>query len=216
CAGAYTREQVLGLVVERARLMQALPRNGAMAAIFSDAETVAAAIEKFDSAEIAIAAVNGPPNTVISGSRDAGRRPVPHFSELGCQCRLLPVSHAFNSPLMRPAADEFRHIAAAVHGQPPNIAWISTVAAMTMQESPDAKYWWHHALGAVRFADAMRALIETGVSDLVEIGPGTTLLALGRELVKENGKAWFGSLSKRGELKEILTSLGELYRRGYV
>src|SRR5262249_58612674 len=152
---------------------------------------------KFDSAEMAIAAVNGPQNTVISGSRDAVTSLVAHFSDLGCQCRLLTVSHAFHSPLMRPAADEFRHIAAAVHGQPPNIAWISTVAAMTMQESPDAKYWLHHALGAVRFADAMPALIETGVSDLVEMGPGTTLLALGRELVKEEVTAWCGSTRKR-------------------
>ena len=47
CAGVYTLEQALGLLVERARLMQALPRDGAMAAIFSDEATVAAAIEQF-------------------------------------------------------------------------------------------------------------------------------------------------------------------------
>ena len=42
CAGVYTLEQALGLLVERARLMQALPQDGAMAAIFSDEATVAA------------------------------------------------------------------------------------------------------------------------------------------------------------------------------
>jgi acyl transferase domain-containing protein/surfactin synthase thioesterase subunit len=215
CAGVYTREQALGLVVERARLMQALPRNGAMAAISSHAETVAAAIEKFDSDDIAIAAVNGPQNTVISGSRDAVTSLVAHFSDLGHQCRLLTVSHAFHSPLMRPAADELCRIADGVPGRPPNIAWISTVSAMPMQKPPDAEYWCKHALRPVRFADAMRLLFDTGVSDLIEIGPGTALLTLGRQLPQGAGMAWLGSLSRRGEIKEILTSLGELYRRGY-
>jgi surfactin synthase thioesterase subunit/acyl carrier protein len=61
----------------------------------------------------------------------------------------------------------------------------------------------------------MQALDQSGVSDLVEIGPGNTLLALGRQSVKGDGKAWLGSLSRRGELNEILSSLAELYRRGF-
>src|SRR5258708_12837156 len=72
-----------------------------------------------------------------------------------------------------------------------------------------------HALNAVRFVEGIQALDQTGVSAFLEIGPGNPLLALGRQCVKENGKTWFASLSKRGELKAILTSLGELYRRGY-
>ena len=67
----------------------------------------------------------------------------------------------------------------------------------------------------MRFVEAIQALGQTGASDFLEIGPGNTLLALGRQCVTENGKTWLASLSKRGELKAILTSLGELYRRGY-
>ena len=215
CARVYTLEQVFGLLVERARLMQALPRDGAMAAIFSNEATVAAAIEQFDRPDVAIAALNGPENTVISGALDAVTALIARFEGLGIRCGLLTVSHAFHSPLMRPVADELGRIAAAVQGQPPKIAWISTVSATLMQEPPDARYWCNHALSAVRFVDAMRALGQSGVSDLVEIGPGSTLLALGRQNVKESKKAWLGSLSKRGELNEILTSLGELYRRGF-
>ena len=84
-----------------------------------------------------------------------------------------------------------------------------------MHTPPDAGYWCDHALNAVRFADGMRVLGQTGVSDLVEIGPGSSLLSLGRQSLNADAKAWLGSLSKRGELKEVLTSLGELYRRGF-
>ncbi len=215
CAGVYTREQALDLLAERARLMQALPRDGAMAAVLSDQTSVAAAVERCGRADLAIAALNGPQNTVVSGTRDAVAALVAHFEGLGVRCQLLTVSHAFHSPLMRSAADELGRIAAAVQGRPPKTAWISTASASPMREPPDARYWRDHALDTVRFVEGMWALAETGVSDFVEIGPGNTLLALGRQSVKEDGKAWLGSLAKRGELNEILTSLGELYRRGY-
>jgi surfactin synthase thioesterase subunit len=128
---------------------------------------------------------------------------------------LLAVSHAFHSPLMRSAAAELGRIAARVQGRPPKIPWFSTVSATAMQGPPDAKYWCDHALDPVRFADGVRALDQTGVSDFLEIGPGRTLLAFARQCVNENGKAWLGSLSKGSEPNAILTSLGELYCRGH-
>jgi acyl transferase domain-containing protein/surfactin synthase thioesterase subunit len=215
CAGVYTLEQAVGLLVERARLMQALPRDGAMAAIFSDQETVATSIEQLDRVDIAIAALNGPQNTVISGARDAVTALMGRFDRLGIRCQLLNVSHAFHSPLMRSAVAELGRIAAGAQGHAPKTAWISTVSAAPMREPPGAGYWCEHALNAVRFVEGIQALDQTGVSDFLEIGPGNTLLALGRQCVKENGKTWLASLSTRGELKAILTSLGELYRRGY-
>ena len=215
CAGVYTLEQALELVAERARLMQGLPRSGVMAAVFSDEATVAAEIEQCSRADVAIAALNGPANTVVSGARDAVAALVARFEALGIRCRLLSVSHAFHSPLMRPAADAFAPIAAAAQGRSPAIPWISTVSATPMQRPPDASYWRDHALGAVRYAEGMQVLGHTGVSDLLEIGPGSTLLTLGRQNGNAGGKAWLGSLSKRGESNEILTSLVTLYRRGF-
>ncbi len=214
-AGVYTLEQVLGLLVQRACLMQGLPRDGAMAAIFANEEAVAAAMQQFDGKRVAIAALNAPENTVISGAREAVTALVAHFESLGIGCRLLAVSHAFHSPLMRNAAAKFGRIAAAVQGQPPKIPWLSTVSATPMPGPPDAKYWRDHALHPVRFADGVRALDQTGVSDFLEIGPGRTLLTFARQCVNENAKAWLGSLSRGGELNATLTSLGELYCRGY-
>jgi acyl transferase domain-containing protein/surfactin synthase thioesterase subunit len=214
CAGVYTLEEALGLLAERARLMQALPRDGAMAAIFADEATVATALAQSGRADIAIAALNAPQNTVVSGARDAVAALVAGFEHLGTRCQPLNVSHAFHSPLMRSAADELARIA-AVHGRAPEIAWISTLSAAPMPEAPTGEYWRDHALNAVRFAQALRVLADTGVSELIEIGPGNTLLALGRQCEGDGAKAWLGSLSKRGEWREILTSLSELYRRGY-
>ncbi len=45
--------------------------------------------------------------------------------------------------------------------------------------SLDARYWCDHALNAVRFAEGMRALVATGVSDFVEMDRATPCLRLG-------------------------------------
>ena len=121
CAGVYTLEQVLGLLAERARLMQALPRDGAMAAVLSDEATVTAAIEQCGRADVAVAALNGPQNTVMSGARDAVTALIARFESAGIRCQLLTVSHAFHSPLIRPAAAELGRVAAGMQRQPPKI-----------------------------------------------------------------------------------------------
>jgi len=215
CAGVYGLEQALGLVADRGRLMQALPRRGAMAAVFADEASVGAALKRVKSKDIAIAAVNGPQSIVVSGDSAAVKAVAAQFEKAATRCQMLTVSHAFHSPLMRPAVDDFRRVAAALSGEMPKIPWISTVTGAAVTAPPDAQYWCEHALGAVRFSDGMRAVAETGATTLIEVGPGNTLLALGRQCVNGIDRTWLSSLNKRGEWREMLSSAAELYRGGY-
>jgi len=217
CAGAYTLEEGLALIADRAALMQALPRHGAMASVFGDEATVAMAIKRQGANDVAIAAVNGPQQVVISGRREAVHEIVADFEGQGVRCQPLTVSHAFHSSLMQPAVERFKSVAAAIGARAPKIAWISTVSGTAVDQPPDARYWCDHALHPVRFADGMRTSGEMGITDFIEIGPGSTLLALGQRcLGAGNGQTWLGSLGKRGEdWRVLLSSLGRLYRRGY-
>ena len=214
CAGVHTLDDGMSLIAERGCLMQALPGHGAMAAIFADEGTVAASIGKAEN--IAIAAVNAPHNTVISGDRAAVTAIASHFAARGIGSQLLTVSHAFHSPLMQPVIDEFRRIAGAVPARAPQITWISTTSGAAFTAPPDADHWCCHARRAVRFQQGMQALVESGVGDFIEVGPGNALLALGQQCL-DGRHAWLGSLGnkRRSDLGEILTSLGELYIRGY-
>jgi len=198
CAGSVTLEEALELVTERARLMQRLPRDGAMASVSADEATVAKTVQREDSDTLAIAAVNGPQTTVISGRRDVVSRVMTHFESVGIRCH------------------EFRHLAVASSARIPEVVWISTLSGTTVAQPPDAQYWCDQALRPVRFADAMKRVGELGITDFVEIGPGKTLLALGKQCLASEQQSWLASLSRRcGNLSELLSSLGDLYQGGY-
>jgi acyl transferase domain-containing protein/surfactin synthase thioesterase subunit/acyl carrier protein len=214
CAGVFTLEDGISLVTERARLMQSLPRGGAMAAIFADEITVAAAIN--NTKNISIAAVNAPHNTVISGDREAVTAIADHFVARDIGSQRLTVSHAFHSPLMQPAMNEFRHIAATIPMRAPEITWISTTSGASFTEPPDAGHWCDHACKSVRFQQGIERLAEFGVDDFMEIGPGSTLLALGQQCL-DGHHAWFTTLGNkdRSDSAEILASLGKFYSCGH-
>ncbi len=216
CAGAYSLEDALSLIAERARLMQSLPASGAMAVILADEGTVQAVVKK--SGSLAVAALNAPANTVISGEREAVAAVVNHFNAAGIRSQVLTVSHAFHSPLMRPIMREFGRVAAAATAAlPARIPWVSTLSGAAVTGAVGAQYWRDHALQPVRFSEAISEMCNLGATDFIEIGPGSTLLALGRQTVSGERQAWLGSLADQrdGDLKRILSSLGELYRRGH-
>ncbi len=68
-AGVFSLEDGLKLIAARARLMQALPENGEMVAVFASEGQVQAAIKPY-AQQVSIAAINGPQSIVISGERD--------------------------------------------------------------------------------------------------------------------------------------------------
>jgi acyl transferase domain-containing protein/surfactin synthase thioesterase subunit/acyl carrier protein len=216
CAEVYTLEDCLRLVVDRARLMQALPPQGTMASIFAAEATVAKVIEQHNAKRIAIAAVNAPQNTVISGDRDLVVAIMENFKSAGVRCQELTVSHAFHSPLIQPAIEAFAATAASIPASAPKINWVSTTTGVSVTGPVDAQYWYDHGLNAVGFADGMKALSDLGVTDFVELGPDGTLLALGQQCIRGGTQTWLGSLdNRRGDWTGLMTSLGELYCRGY-
>jgi acyl transferase domain-containing protein/trans-aconitate methyltransferase/acyl carrier protein len=215
-AGALPLEDAAALVVARAKLMGALPAGGAMAAIFSTPERVAAMLVPHDG-RVAVAAINGPDHVVISGEAaavDAVRRT---FEAEGVRARALTVSHAFHSPLVAPMVDAFRDAARRLHPVRARIDMASNVTGDVMGAADvmDADYWARHVMAPVRFADSLRALYDRGYRVFVEIGPAPTLLAMGRRIVPDDQVLWLPSLRPgREPWRDMLTSLGAMHTRG--
>jgi myxalamid-type polyketide synthase MxaB len=215
-AGVFSLEDGLKLIAARGRLMQALPHDGAMAAIFADQAHVLNCIAPY-SQEVSIAAVNGPQNIVISGRDTAIQALMDEFAKEGVKATRLTVSHAFHSPLMEPMLEEFEKIAASVQYSKPKIGVISNVTGELVKDDrlSKATYWRSHIRQAVQFELGMKTLHNQGCKLFLEIGPQPTLIGMGRQCVPDEKQLWLPSLRQRKEdWRQILESLGTMHVNG--
>ena len=215
-AGVFDLEDALTLVYHRGRLMQSLPKDGEMAAVFAELELVKEVLRPYAD-EVAVAGANGPSNTVISGRKEVVEEVLKRFEAQGVEFRRLRVSHAFHSPLMEPILDEFEQVASEVQYRPPQIGLISNVTGRLFGdgEIPNARYWRQHIRQAVLFHPGMQELANLGCNVFVELGPHPTLIGMARRSLTNLDAVWVASLNRKQKDWEVLTdSLAQLYVRG--
>ncbi|MGW1957742.1 amino acid adenylation domain-containing protein [Streptomyces sp. NPDC001920] len=172
-AGALSLAEAVGFAAERGRLMGEFAPPGAMAAVKGDEDTVADLVHGCGDS-LGVAAVNGPGQVVISGAEDAVDRALARLTRRGVTARRLRVSHAFHSPLIKPALDPLRDAAKALTAEPADLPMLSTV---TGEWRPDLTpgYWQEHAVRPVRFGAAVARLLEEGYDTFLELGPDNAL-----------------------------------------
>jgi acyl transferase domain-containing protein len=95
-AGVFSLEQGLKLITARGRLMQQCER-GRMVSVAGDSALVCKELQQY-AGQVAIAAFNGPDNTVISGQTEAVEELAQKLATMGLKTKALTVSHAFHSP----------------------------------------------------------------------------------------------------------------------
>ncbi|MBF0238361.1 MAG: SDR family NAD(P)-dependent oxidoreductase [SAR324 cluster bacterium] len=214
-AGVFSLEDGLKLIAERGRLMQALPRNGEMVAVFADKKTVATALQPY-LRQVSIAALNGPENIVISGQREALAAIIAKLETEGIKTNPLTVSHAFHSPLIEPMVPAFSNVVEEVTLSLPGINLISNLTGeLASAEITTPEYWCQHITQPVNFAQSMATLHKQGCEVFVEIGPKPVLLGMGHSCLPEDVGVWLPSLRKGAEdWQQLLQSLGELYGLG--
>ncbi|MBE9230111.1 acyltransferase domain-containing protein, partial [Phormidium sp. LEGE 05292] len=215
-AGALSLEDGLKLIVQRGQLMQSLPQNGAMAAVFAPESQVREAIQGFD-AQIAIAGINSPNNTVISGKHEIIQKVTTHLQAQGIEVRNLKVSHAFHSPLIEPILDSLEQAASQISYQPLKIPLISNLTGQMLQpgETLNARYWRNHAREPVQFMAGVNTLLDEGLNIFLEISAKPTLSRLGRQCQQEKDAIWLSSLTTQQEdWQSLLNTLSTLYLQG--
>ncbi|WP_420719472.1 SDR family NAD(P)-dependent oxidoreductase, partial [Streptomyces sp. RTd22] len=215
-AGVFELADAARLVAGRARLMQALPSGGAMAAVEGTEPEVADILGGLPEGDRAtVAAVNGPTSMVVSGDEDAVERVMAVARERGRRVSRLRVSHAFHSPLMEPMLAEFADIAASITYRQPVLTAVSTVTGRPLADGDwtTPVYWVDQVRRPVRFHDALRtAAGEQSATRLLEIGPDPVLTSLAPAVTDAAAAA---VLRKgRAEAETLLTAVADVFVRG--
>lgn len=132
---------------------------------------------------LAVAAVNGYNLTTASGSNESMQKLLQALGR-SVTATQLSVTKPFHSPLMASSMPTFAEGIAEVQSKAPgkdgSPRWWSTVTAGELMDGPDAKYWERHALGAVLYEPAIRAVSQAfaGRIRVLEVGPKPVLCGM--------------------------------------
>ncbi|OKH15930.1 type I polyketide synthase [[Limnothrix rosea] IAM M-220] len=210
-AGVFSLEDGMKLITARGKLMQNLPSNGGMAAVFAD-KTV---ILPYLSENLTVGAENGS-HLVLSGQTPSLEKSLTQLQSQGIKTKPLKVSHAFHSPLMTPMLGAFRQVAEQIQFHEPRLPLISNVTGQKIGAAiATADYWVSHVSEPVKFVQSIQALAAAGVNVFLEIGAKPVLLSMGRHCLPDVKALWLPSLRpKNDDWQEMFTSLGKLYVQG--
>ena len=188
-AGALSFDDGLTLVFKRAMAMQKACEieESTMAAVLRvDDHIVEEVCNGID--EIVVPAnYNCPGQLVISGSLKGIELAIAKLNELGHKRTIpLKVGGAFHSPLMEPARAE---LAAAIESTPveaprcpiyQNVNGLPSSNPALIKENLIAQL-----TSPVRWTQTMNNMIEDGLSQVVEVGPGTVLQGLFKKVKRD-------------------------------
>jgi [acyl-carrier-protein] S-malonyltransferase len=175
----------LQLVSERGRIMKEWAQNrpGGLATVLGlakpEVEEICAAVSADES--VAIAVHNAPNQFVISGDIAPLERAMQMARERGASVKRLPISVPGHTPVMRAAAEQLKPVILRTRFATPTAPVVSnidgdllTTADEVMQELSD------QICEAVEWVRCMGTLVNQGISNFVEVGPGRTLSNIAR------------------------------------
>ena len=211
-AGVLSLEDALTLIVHRARIVDALPPGGMLAAALGPEELQAHLPE-----DIEIAAFCGPHQTVVAGTATAIERLHASLTARTVACRTLRTRHAFHSTLMRDVVDAVAGLAAAVPLGPPTLPMLSNVTGdwVAAGDMSVPEYWARHIASPIRWEDSLSRIWALDQPLIVEVGPGSSLTALALQHPQSRGSGVLATLpDPQAQEAGFVSAVGRVWTHG--
>ena len=215
-AGVYTLEEAVRVSYHRSRLQQTAAGLGSMLAVGLAEDEAMREIASLPG--VSIAAINSFGAVTLSGDTDQLKQVAAALEKRGVFQKFLRVEVAYHSPQMDPLRDD---LLAALADLAPKAAaqplYSTAHGGIIPGTEWNAEYWWRNVRQPVRFASAIRQLIEDGFTAFLEIGPHPVLGNSIKECAAtlEKKITCFTSLRRaEPERPRFLLTLGELYCAG--
>ncbi|MEA3274277.1 MAG: SDR family NAD(P)-dependent oxidoreductase [Pseudomonadota bacterium] len=214
-AGVFSRETFLQLSQVRGKTMAeaSSQRGGAMAAVSVAREE----LEEFlRDTTVVLANHNSPRQSVISGEKDAVEGVMAKMQESGIKARLLPVSGAFHSALMKGSQAPLSRAIEAAEAGLPQVPVFSNITGQPYE--PDVgsmrSQLSKHLLSSVEFVEQVTAMYESGARVFLEVGPKGILTGLVDQILQGQPHFAVSVDGSGGGLRGLLIALGALFCHG--
>ncbi len=188
---------------------------GTMAAVSGAPDLVGELLKPV--AGICIANVNGPRQTVISGTRQGVENAIEVLQSHGIQAKPIPVACAFHSPLIAPARDRLGKVLSSFKFYEPEREVFSNSHAAPYPRDPKIIAAWlaEHLVSPVQFAGEVEAMYGAGARIFVEVGPRNVLTALVGQILEDRPHLAIGVDGvNRSGINQLHHLLGQLAADG--
>ncbi|KAF4207525.1 hypothetical protein CNMCM8927_002930 [Aspergillus lentulus] len=218
-AGVLSASDTIYLVGRRAQLLEELctPGSHKMLAI---AASVSSVKEILGDKDIEVACINGPNETVISGSAEQMEAYSKTLKAINIKCSLLSTAYAFHSAQIQVIVEQYEKAASSVNFGTPNIPVISPLLGDIVTDGnvfgPD--YLCRQAREAVNFMGALKTAESKGVVDnnvvWLEIGPAPVCSTFIKSSLRSKALTLPSLRQQEDVWKTLSGTLSNLYSKG--
>jgi malonyl CoA-acyl carrier protein transacylase len=209
-AGVLEFHEALEIVSARGREMKkvSVADNGGMVAVsapLADVQKIVAEISEY----VVIANINSPLQCVVGGSTAGIHAALQAFEQAGFQATQIPVSHAFHTKIVEPAAEPLKQVIARMSLRSPRIPVVANVTGQLYPQDRDQilDLLGRQVASPVQFIRGVETLYAEGVRTFVEVGPKRVLNSLASDILKP--KTDVTILATNHPRKGSLTSFNE-------
>lgn len=182
-SGVLTLNDTIYLVGRRAQILEAAcpPGTHAMLAVSAPLQSVNHMQEV---KTLEVACINGPNDTVLSGSFPDVQRACENMKACGVKCKLLELPYGFHSPQINPILKPFEKVARGIRFNRPKIPIVSPLLGSVIEDADvvGATYLGNQARKTVNFAGSIQFAQSHGFIDSscvwLEVGPHPFCLAM--------------------------------------
>ncbi|MCL2407264.1 MAG: ACP S-malonyltransferase [Defluviitaleaceae bacterium] len=212
-AGALQFDDAVKLLCTRGAYMAEAceATDGAMSAVMGitseDCIKVCEQISTLDE-PVNVSNINTIGQVVISGHKNAVEKAEVLAKEYGGRKSMrLPVSGAYHSPFMQPAADKLAEAMKGMEFHAMGVPVISNVDGGIIKREDIAKTLETQVCGTVKWMDCVLKLADLGVDTFIEMGPGKALSGFVKKIIPE---ATVYNIQDTASLEETLNGLKEV------
>lgn len=225
-AGLLSSAEAISIAYYRGYVVGKLSVKGTMMAVGLGQEEAQAEIERNSlTGKVVVACINSPESVTLSGDADGIDA---FYSAMGSsdvlRRKLLTDGRAYHSHHMAEVGAEYENLLRS-NCRPLEtrvkakglVTWISSVTLGSNTTLLDYSYWRHNLEKPVLFEPALRKLLETHQTPIIEIGPhGALKMPIKQTQAKEGVTTPYFQALTRGESSDLslLKLIGNLYVAG--